>query len=164
MRLCEHSSCQKEGTCKAPKKNGIHGEFHWFCREHARDYNASWNYLAGKSAEEIEQEIRRATVWERPTWPFGKGPLSAKPRTKAKQASPLPPKVIRALHLLGFTELVTQTQMKARYRQLAKKYHPDANEGSHANLEKFHLLQEAFATMENYYAKNKVDHTKSKNG
>jgi hypothetical protein len=36
-----------------------------------RTYNAAWNYYAGMSEREIEAEIRRDTVWQRPSWKLG---------------------------------------------------------------------------------------------
>lgn len=35
-------------------------------------------------------------------------------------------------------------QVKATYRQLARKYHPDANNGDHSHAEKFSQIQEAY--------------------
>jgi hypothetical protein len=36
-----------------------------------RAYNAAWNYYAGMNEGEIEAEIRRDTVWQRPSWKLG---------------------------------------------------------------------------------------------
>jgi len=48
-------------------------EYRWFCLDHVRTYNASWNYYAGLSDTEMEAELRADSTWNRPTWPLGKG-------------------------------------------------------------------------------------------
>jgi len=48
------------------------------CLEHVRAYNAQWNFHAGLSTEEMEQEIRSTATWDRPTWKLGS--QSATPR------------------------------------------------------------------------------------
>ena len=42
-----------------------------------RAYNVAWNYYRGMSEPEIEAEIRRDTVWQRPSWKLGErhGPI-----------------------------------------------------------------------------------------
>ena len=73
VRHCDHPGCVAAGEFRAPKSRSTLDEFFWFCTDHVRDYNKSWNYCAGMSAAEIEAEIRRDTVWRRPTWPLGGG-------------------------------------------------------------------------------------------
>lgn len=36
-----------------------------------RAYNASWDFYKGMSQDQIEDEIRRSTTWQRQTWPLG---------------------------------------------------------------------------------------------
>jgi len=155
LRRCNHASCLKEGVYPAPKTRQNPRDFLWFCLEHVREYNARWNCFADLTSDQIEHEIRRATVWERPTWPFGKGPLSktGTSRRNTSSAFETPPhSVMGALGVLGLSVPTTRTAIKARYRQLAKAFHPDANEGSKEKIEKFYQLQQAFATLKKYYA------------
>jgi len=156
QRPCAQAGCPKEGLFRAPRSVAAPRDFLWFCLEHVREYNAKWNYLEGRSNSEVECEIRRAALWERPTWPFGKGPLSQKaPHKQPTQAqSELLPNSVQ--HALATLELAPPTSMhmiKVRYRKLAKSFHPDTSDGSAANIEKFHALQQAFATLRHYYAK-----------
>lgn len=154
--LCHHPGCKKEGLYPAPQKNNALANHLWFCLEHVRAYNAQWNYFGDLSPHEIEQEIRRATVWERPTWPFGKGPMAKKTRASASpRAQNLPKPVCDALKTLGLETTSTLKDIKAAYRALAKKFHPDANRGSKEDIEKFHAVQQAFATLQKFYAKKK---------
>jgi len=157
-RRCNHPDCQKAGIYPAPKAQETPRDFIWFCLEHIRDYNAKWNYFGGFSRDQIEHEIRHATVWERPTWPFGKGPLSH----QAGQApSPIPRPIIEALATMGLMAPTTRSIIKAKYRKLAKEFHPDANGGRKDQIEKFHRLQQAFATADKYYATKRARKNKT---
>ena len=70
---CAHSSCIKKGEFKAPVSRENINEYIYFCLDHIREYNKNWNYYEGLNNEEIESEIRKATTWERPTWPMKDG-------------------------------------------------------------------------------------------
>ena len=50
--------------------------------------------------------------------------------------------------ILGVTPGVTQEQIHAAFRRLAKEYHPDAGT-PHASAEKFRLVKEAFEALKN---------------
>ncbi len=51
------------------------------------------------------------------------------------------------LIVLGLPYGTTFDQVKATYRQLARKYHPDANNGDHSHAEKFSQIQEAYEVL-----------------
>lgn len=71
LRLCEHPGCVAGGEFRAPKSRLELDRYFWFCLAHVRAYNVAWNYYAGMSESEIEAEIRRDTVWQRPSWRLG---------------------------------------------------------------------------------------------
>jgi hypothetical protein len=71
LRACDHPGCTGGGDFRAPKSRLELDRYFWFCLEHVRAYNTAWNYYAGMSEPEIEAEIRRDTVWQRPTWKLG---------------------------------------------------------------------------------------------
>ena len=60
IKKCDHPGCTKAGTCRAPKTRDLR-EYWWFCREHAAEYNKNWNFYAGMSPEEIEEDWERQT-------------------------------------------------------------------------------------------------------
>ena len=82
VRPCDHPGCEAGGDFRAPKSRLELDRYYWFCLEHVRAYNVAWNYYAGMSDSEIEAEIRRDTVWQRPSWKLGErhGPGPADPR------------------------------------------------------------------------------------
>ncbi len=71
VRLCDHPGCEAGGEFRAPRSRLELNHYYWFCLDHVRSYNAAWNYYAGMSETEIEAEIRRDTVWQRPSWKLG---------------------------------------------------------------------------------------------
>lgn len=121
-----------------------------------RVYNAAWNYYAGMSESEIEADLRRDTVWQRPSWPLGgRGPSRIRPEViiegfgffegEARRA-PAPPPSPRqeALEIFELQPPLTIAAVKARYKQLVKIHHPDANGGDKASEERFKQIAEAY--------------------
>jgi len=71
LRPCDHPGCAAGGDFRAPRSRLELDRYYWFCLDHVRSYNSAWNYYAGMSDTEVEAEIRRDTVWQRPTWRLG---------------------------------------------------------------------------------------------
>ena len=55
---CAVSGCRAEATHKAPKSRDELNSYVWFCLEHVREYNASWDYYAGMNENQIEAHRR----------------------------------------------------------------------------------------------------------
>ena len=70
LPVCEWPGCEGHGEFRAPKDRKLR-EYYKFCLDHVREYNKSWNYYEGMKAEDIENDVRRDTHWQRPTWRFG---------------------------------------------------------------------------------------------
>lgn len=54
---------------------------------------------------------------------------------------------IKALHSLGLDETATADQVKAQYKTLVKRLHPDANGGSRANEDKLREIIQAYGRL-----------------
>ena len=167
VRRCHFSGCREHGMYRAPVARDNLNEYYWFCLDHVRAYNLSWNFYAGMSESEIEYRRRHDTVWERPSWPFGrfgepraagndprfhdsfgffsdgpKGPARARPKTDEQ----------RALAVLDLVEPVTFQDVKARYKTLAKMLHPDANGGDTVAEERLKSVNQAYAALKISFA------------
>jgi len=77
---CDWPGCEAQGQYRAPRAPDRLGEYRWFCLDHVRRYNAQWDYFADVPEDELEELMRNATVWERPTWAFGEGRFGARAR------------------------------------------------------------------------------------
>ena len=74
-RKCEWRGCAKPGTYRAPRSRDDLNNFRWYCIDHIREFNKSWNFYADFSEEELEAQRRAELAWERPTWKLGQKPL-----------------------------------------------------------------------------------------
>lgn len=173
-RLCDHPGCEAGGDFRAPRSRLELASYFWFCIDHVRAYNAAWNYYAGMSEHEIEDEIRRDTVWQRPSWKLGQrhGPAyehrvrdpfdlytqkdrksGAGPRNgRAHEASSRVASAReQALAVFDLDPPFTQSSLKARYKVLVKMHHPDAHGGDKAAEEKLKIINQAYTTLKASY-------------
>ncbi len=169
VRPCDQPGCTEPGEHRAPKSRDRLNEYYWFCLEHVRAYNRSWNYYAGMNEQEIEREIRLDTVWRRPSWPlnggtvqsrwyrFAKGrigdtfgPFAGEGGREEPPRAPQPPPDSpegRALRVMGLEVPLTLTRLKARYKELVKQHHPDMNGGDRVAEERLKDINDAYATL-----------------
>jgi hypothetical protein len=68
---CQWKGCAAKGTHRAPQGRGRDGLYYFFCLEHVRAYNASYNYFSGMSDVEIQSFQKEAQIGHRPTWKVG---------------------------------------------------------------------------------------------
>ncbi len=162
---CEWPDCDDEAEHRAPVSRDDMATYKWFCREHAKQYNKSWNYFLGMTDAEVEADVREDTVWHRPTWPIGgptrqEGPVfdgaafhdplgifggaggHRPPEFERKPA--LEPAMRRALAVLGYDGPVTLDEIKTRYKALVKRHHPDAKSGADASDERIKQINQAY--------------------
>ncbi|HAJ46903.1 MAG TPA: molecular chaperone DnaJ, partial [Alphaproteobacteria bacterium] len=70
-RHCDRPNCEAEGRYRAPKGPDVLNQYYWFCLDHVREYNLSWDYFRGMKPEEIDAYQREALTGHRPTWKLG---------------------------------------------------------------------------------------------
>ena len=140
-KRCAEDGCIAEGIYPAPKSRHELREYLWFCLDHVRAYNKSWNYYEGLQGAALEAEIRRATTWERPSWKFATGKpgdemfddafnlFDFENREDGQQRQKLTPEEKRAWQIMRMTPVADLEQLKKQYKQLAKENHPDRNGG-----------------------------------
>jgi hypothetical protein len=163
-RCCDMPGCGAPGEYRAPKSRTALHEYWWFCLEHVRAYNAAWDFYKGMTPGEIEAQLRADTAWQRPTWPLGRlgarldtdllsDPLhilnAARRATREaeRRAAEAPADMREPLAALGLAWPLTIDELKARYKQLAKQHHPDANNGDRAAEERLKTINLAYATL-----------------
>ena len=162
-RCCDHPDCAQQGVHRAPRARNALRIYYWFCLDHVRSYNLAWNFCANMSSDDIEAQLQRDTVWDRPSWRFGTGrsqarnqfdetiddPLGLFRGNFAKRGNPGTTRPAsgpraRALKILALQEPVVLHQVKSRYKELAKRYHPDANGGCKKSEDRLKSINEAY--------------------
>lgn len=164
---CAWAGCGLAGAHRAPRDRSLH-EYVFFCLEHVRIYNAQWNFHAGLGQAEIESELRSATTWNRPTWklgtaggwrnlrvddPFGLGDDTPFDRRARAQGEGWTAQLgLKAEHRLAMKVLeldgpLTLTELKARYKMLVKRFHPDANGGTSGAEDRMKAINAAYGLL-----------------
>ena len=165
---CEHPGCTRPGIYRAPRDRMLR-DYVWLCLDHVRDYNQSWDFYAGLTQSEIEQEICRDTVWQRPTWRLGDKAAAGKPFTphihdpftvfetnaegttkNAPKPKAAPGSPEYAVGILGLDFPLTRQALKMRYHELVKKHHPDRHGGDKAAEERLKTINEAHTILLRY--------------
>lgn len=149
---CDHPGCAAAGEFRAPMGRLREGQYFSFCLDHVRAYNASYNYFKDMSDDDVARYQREAVVGHRPTWNMGvnragKGhreegvepdafvdPMGMfRDRARGPSQEPRRPRyglaAMKALTTLGLDETADAETIKARYKELVKRLHPDANGG-----------------------------------
>jgi DnaJ-domain-containing protein 1 len=166
-RACARADCPKEGEYRVPKSRENLNEHLWFCLEHARAHNESWDYFRGMTEREVRAFQDEAIIGHRPTWPMGK--RTARPRNAqgayefddgygvvggtAEKPRPRPPErrmtgvQERALDVLNLDPTATLHEIKARYKELVKRFHPDANGGDRGAEERLKQVIKAYGVL-----------------
>ena len=165
-RRCDHPKCFGLGEFRAPKSRHDLSHYLWFCLDHVRQFNANWDYFEGMSQAAIELFQRENLTWHRPTWRLGNGlmgraamdpvvddfglrgwakPASHRSERIARVRRPRSPPERKALAMLNLGAFASFDDIKARYKELAKRYHPDLNGGSKVAEERLKLINRAYA-------------------
>jgi hypothetical protein len=170
---CEWHGCTHAGGYRAPKGRLQEGKYHNFCLDHVREYNKSYNYFAGMKDDDISAYQRSAATGHRPTWSMGvnnagaTGPERPNPRTtwsdqfvdpfnlfgagfRAERRAPEPEKrPLKNLERKSFAALDLEgheagPEIKARYKELVKRLHPDANGGDRGSEDRLRQIIQAY--------------------
>jgi hypothetical protein len=171
---CEWAGCESAGAYRAPKGRGREGQYHHFCLEHVQLYNKSYNYFSGMGDDAVIAFQKDALTGHRPTWtvsvnrwgqtdpnaghhrkpaepsyndPFGvfhgsrAGGPRVEPEEPRRHVSPMTQRAFETLHLeVG----VSKDEIKAQYKVMVKRHHPDANGGDRSSEERLREIIQAY--------------------
>jgi hypothetical protein len=167
---CDWKGCGNTATHRAPKGRLRENEYWRFCLEHVREYNHSYNYFAGMSQDAVTRYQKDSVTGHRPTWKMGTGhrgggadfgpdgahdPFNVLREfgggsnwRQAERAEPQGRTVHnaarRALNELGLEPGAERAEIKARFKLLVKRHHPDANGGDRASEQKLREIIQAY--------------------
>jgi hypothetical protein len=168
---CQWPNCAAPATHRAPKGRLRASEYWQFCLDHVREYNNSYNFFAGMSEDAVAQYQKDAITGHRPTWkmgslggkrgrstgradgwaaedPFGlfgeaatSGNGHARPAAEGR-------KILnaqrRALDVLGLEADAKRADIKAKFKVLVKRHHPDANGGDRGSEDQLREIIAAY--------------------
>jgi hypothetical protein len=172
-RVCHAPGCEDAGEFRAPGPrpssfNGP-GDYRWFCLDHVRQFNSGYDFFAGMSADEIIEAQHPVAGWERetrafsaaagidgvPRWGDYADPLEAiQMRARGRKSEMAPAgrtdgvyvslEERRALETLGLPLDADRKDLRSRYSQLVRKYHPDRNGGDRSFETRLQQVVEAY--------------------
>lgn len=168
-RGCDAPGCDEGGEFRAPggRPSGFDGpgDYRWFCLDHVREFNSGYDWFEGMSAEEILHAQSPIAGWEaetrafRPTagidsaprWADYADPLEAisrRARARMPQARAdghmLTGEERAALDVLGLSHDADRTELRRRYSELVRRYHPDRNGGDRSHETRLGRVVEAY--------------------
>ena len=156
---CAAGDCAEPGEYKAPKSRYQTGQYQYLCLDHIREFNKAWDYFDGWSRGEIETFMHSSGYGHRPTWKIGAQPLftneklresfykmlGENPPENAKRREPrISAKERSAFEVLNLEPGAQLSQIKAQYKKLVKKYHPDVNRDDSSAEEMFKRVTAAY--------------------
>jgi DnaJ domain len=165
---CAAKGCREPGDYKAPQSRWQQGEYQYLCLDHIREFNRAWDYFEGWGREQIETFMHSVVHGHRPTWKIGSQPrftseslrdsfykmLGEEPPKGAHKPEPrMKRKEREALGVFDLEPGATLDMIKAQYKKLVKKYHPDMNKGDKASEETFKRITAAYTLLSKSYDK-----------
>lgn len=170
-RPCDYMGCKRAGLHRAPKSRDHANQFWHFCTSHAAEYNKRWDYFQGMSDAELADFQKQEETGHRPTWTFRSGRLDkfsaamrgfkggqtsdpfgmfggdpanaapAKPRRRLTRLQAL------ALEAMSLEENATGPEIRTRYAELVKRWHPDSNGGDRGAEQNLQRVLKAYQTL-----------------
>lgn len=153
-RLCDAPGCGHRAAVRVSKDPRQPQTKIWLCGPHAQEHNRNWNFFEGLSAGEAEAARLAGLYGDRPTWSMGRNDrarTTARARGPAdlfdsfglfgdvrrhnpngarmRDGRPLPKLQAQAFDTLGLRTTARGPEIRRRYAELVRRYHPDANGG-----------------------------------
>ena len=164
-KKCDSPKCNEKGEYRAPKSRVMLNKYFYFCLDHIKEYNKSWDFYKGMSVEQIENSMRSDTFWDRPSWPlknsfkntfdefneyvedFVKNDDEKINDTYFKNKlldESLTIEEAKALKELDLKMPISLEKIKKNYKKLVKIFHPDVNGNNKDAEEKFKQINESY--------------------
>ena len=166
FRKCDKNDCNNEGKFKAPKSRVLLNEYYFFCLEHIKEYNKSWDFYKGLSVNQIENSMREDIIWNRPSWPlkgnhhkvmdqinnfFNEEINDLNPNERENKYfrnklldEKLTKDESKALSTFNLDLPLTLDKIKKTYKKLVKIFHPDVNGNDKKAEEKFKEINNSY--------------------
>tara|TARA_B100000242_G_scaffold183520_1_gene131799 strand:+ start:29 stop:619 length:591 start_codon:yes stop_codon:yes gene_type:complete len=166
IRECDKIDCKQKGEFKAPKSRKNLNEYYFFCLDHVKEYNKSWDFYRGLTVNQIESSMREDTIWNRPSWPLKGNPYKVIEQINNlyddkindlnldnNKSNYFQNKIFnerftteenKALSILNVKLPITLEKIKKNYKKLVKIFHPDVNGNNKNAEEKFKEINKSY--------------------
>ncbi|MEM9840636.1 MAG: J domain-containing protein [Pseudomonadota bacterium] len=155
-RVCDIEGCNNPAEVRAPKSPEAMNEFLWLCTGCARQHNKNWNFFEGKTDAQAAAMRDAARYGDRPTWKMsknGRAAAAAKagmdgfaeiddavggatrmdseaaPDGVYREGRRLTRLQLQAFRTMNLRANASKGDVRKRYAELVKRFHPDSNEG-----------------------------------
>ena len=176
FKKCDKVDCNEKGKFKAPKSRILLNEYYFFCLEHIKEYNKSWDFYKGLSVNQIESSMREDIIWNRPSWPLKGNPYKVIEQINnffsediehlnyENKDSYFKNKLIdenlteeedKALSILSLKLPLTLEKIKKNYKKLVKIFHPDVNGNNKDKEDKFKDINNSYKILLNKFKNEK---------
>ena len=165
-RECDNINCLEKGEYRAPKSRIMLNDYYYFCLNHIKEYNKSWDFYKGLSVNQIETSMREDIIWNRPSWPLKGNPYKVieqindfyndeinQHSSNNKDKDFFKNKLIdenltseenRALSNLNLKLPLSLDKIKKNYKKLVKIFHPDVNGNNKTAEETFKEINKSY--------------------
>ena len=163
--VCAQQDCKEKASARVPESPDEPNEFLWLCTAHAREHNKNWNFFEGKTDAQAAALRDQARYGDRPTWTMAKNGRAAAAARAAmgsardaaedqlglggestprddgvyREGRRLTRLQVQAFRTLNLKPTASSSDIRKRYAELVKRFHPDSNEGDRSAE---HQLQE----------------------
>tara|TARA_B100001113_G_scaffold303890_1_gene263988 strand:+ start:270 stop:866 length:597 start_codon:yes stop_codon:yes gene_type:complete len=173
FKKCDKENCDEKGEFRAPKSRIMLSEYYFFCLDHVKEYNKSWDFYKGLSVNQIEISMRDDIIWNRPSWPLKGNPYKVIEEINnffneefkefdghKRDNAYFKNKVIdekltldenNCLSILDVKLPLTLDKIKKNYKKLVKIFHPDVNGNNKNAEEKFKEINRAYKILLNKF-------------
>lgn len=164
---CQWDGCESPSTHRAPMGRSFEGQYLNFCFPHVTEYNKTYNYFSGLDDESVARFQKDALTGHRPTWTMGVNKWGSEPmpgpagpaagaesriRARISGGRQQPASIGRKLRSLerkafddlGLPHSAPPEAVKARYKELVKRHHPDANGGDRSSEDRLRQIIHAY--------------------
>lgn len=159
--MCERPGCDEPGEFRAPRPGTASADgppdWQYFCLDHVREFNAGYSWRG----DAVREERAR---WDRATRAFaanayagsfddelgilrGRFGADAFTQTAAETGIRLSPEDHAALEAFGLDRTASRSQIRARYKELVRRYHPDMNGGDRSHEGELQAVIDAYTQL-----------------
>ena len=166
--ICDWKNCNNLGKFKAPKEKDNSKNFRWFCLDHIKEFNKSWDYFSDMSENQILDFIRSDITWHKPTQNFGssdnffnilwndalknqQGIFKNFSDKKNNNIKKFTAEDIKAFNIMNVEVGTNWPKIQSEFKILVKKFHPDMNAGNTKFEDKLKTITLAYSQLKKTY-------------